>query len=51
MQVITYMLTIVGNSCRCISDKMEHFSYKGGCGDCGYMHIKMVKRRPGLGYK
>ena len=34
-----------------ISDKMEHFSYKGGCGIRGHTRITMFKRRAGLGYK
>ena len=34
-----------------ISNKMEHFSCKGGCGVCGHTHIKVFKRRAGLGYR
>ena len=34
-----------------ISNKMERFSYKGGCGVCGHTHIKVFKRRAGLGYR
>ena len=33
-----------------ISNKMKRFSYKGGCGVRGHMHIKVFKRRAGLGY-
>ena len=32
------------------SNKTEHFSYKGGCGGCGHMCIKVLKRRVGLHY-
>ena len=36
-----------------VSNKMEYFSYKGGCCICGDMHtcIEAFKRRPGLGYR
>ena len=34
-----------------MSNKMEHFSYKGGCGMCGHTCIKAFKRRAGLGYR
>ena len=30
------------------SSNMEHFIYKGGCGMCKYMGIKVFKRRAGL---
>ena len=30
---------------------MERLSYKGGCGVHERTHIKMFKRRAGLGYK
>ena len=33
-----------------ISNKMKHFSYKGGCGVRGHSRIKAFKRRAGLGY-
>ena len=33
-----------------ISNKMKHFSYKGGCGVHGRTRIEMFKRRAGLGY-
>ena len=33
------------------SNKTERFSYKGGCGLYGCMHIKVFKRRAGLGYR
>ena len=33
------------------SNKMEHFSYKDGCGIRECMHIKAFKRRTGLGYR
>ena len=29
---------------------MERFSYKGGCGICGHVSIKMFKRKAGLCY-
>ena len=28
-----------------ISNKTEHFSYKGGCDVCGHTHIEVFKRR------
>ena len=28
-----------------LSDKMEHFSYKDGCGVCEHTHIEGLKRR------
>ena len=34
-----------------INTKIEHFIYKGGCGIHGCTHIKMLKRRAGLGYR
>ena len=34
-----------------ISNKTEHFSYKGGCGIYGCMHVEMFKRKAGLGYR
>ena len=34
-----------------ISNKMKHFSYKGGCGVHGYTHIKVFKKRADLGYR
>ena len=34
-----------------MSKKMEHFSYKGGCGERKRMCIKAFKRRAGLGYR
>ena len=33
-----------------ISNKMKHFSHKGGCGVRGHTHIEAFKRRAGLGY-
>ena len=33
------------------SNKMECFSYKGGCGWHGCSHIEVFKRRAGLGYR
>ena len=33
-----------------ISNKTKRFSYKGGCGVCGYTCIEAFKRRAGLGY-
>ena len=33
------------------SNKMEHFSYKGGCDGYGSVHIEVFKRRAGLGYR
>ena len=30
---------------------MERFSYKGGCVVREFMHIKVFKRRAGLGYR
>ena len=35
----------------CTSNKMEWFSYKGGCNLCGSMHIKAFKRRVDLDYR
>ena len=32
-----------------VSNKTEHFSYKGGCGISECMHIEMFKRRASLG--
>ena len=32
------------------SRKMEHFSYKGGCGVRGVTRIEVFERRAGLGY-
>ena len=34
-----------------ISKKMQHFSYKGGCGIHRHMHIETFKTRAGLGYR
>ena len=34
-----------------LSNKKECFSYKGGCGVHGRMHIEAFKRRVGLGYR
>ena len=34
-----------------ISNKMECFSYKGGCSIHGHVHIEMFKTRAGLGYR
>ena len=34
-----------------ISNKMEHFSYKGGCGIHGCTCIETFKRRASLGYR
>ena len=34
-----------------LSNKTEHFSYKVGCGICGRTHVKMLKRKAGLGYR
>ena len=34
-----------------ISNKTDHFSYKGGCVVDGHTHISAFKRRAGLGYK
>ena len=34
-----------------ISNKMECFNYKGGCGICGCTHIKMSKKRACLYYR
>ena len=31
-----------------ISNGMEHFSHKGGCGICGQTHTKACKRAAGL---
>ena len=33
-----------------MSNKTEHFSYKGGCGVHGCTRIEAIKRRAGLGY-
>ena len=33
-----------------LSNKMEHFSYKGGCGIREHMRIEAFKIRAGLGY-
>ena len=33
-----------------ISKKMEHFSYKGGCGIRGHTHIKAFKSRAYMDY-
>ena len=32
-----------------MSNKTEHFSYKGRCGIHERMHIKVTKRKAGLG--
>ena len=34
-----------------MSNKTEHFSYKGGCGVCESMCIEVFKRKAGLGYR
>ena len=34
-----------------ISNKMEHFSYKGGCDVHGHTHIKLFERRAALDYR
>ena len=34
-----------------LSNKTEHFSYKGGYGVREHMHIEVFKRRAGLGYR
>ena len=34
-----------------LSNKAEHFSYKGGYGMCENTCIKVLKRKAGLGYR
>ena len=34
-----------------LSNKMDRFSYKGGCGECEHTHIEAFKRRAGLDYR
>ena len=45
--IVLYKRLIHCNSCYkqlCLSNKMEHFSYKGGCGIREITHIKVFKR-------
>ena len=52
--LVLYKVLIHCNSCLkqlYSSDKMEWFSYKGGCGVREFAHIEAFKRKVGLGYR
>ena len=34
-----------------ISNKVEPFSYKGGCGVSGHIHLEAFKRSADMGYR
>ena len=51
IQAVSFTVTFNLNNCSYTSNKTDCFSYKGGCGVRRYTCIKVIKTRPGLGYR